>query len=476
MKRSIKYIAISLMGMAAGILSSCSHFDELNTDPTRMQESNPGVFLDPILYNVSKYNLSRYNGFTFHLMQSIVTTNSTGSTGWYNEGDASGDGTWTTYYRWLNNVAEMEQQAIALNEPDYLAIAKTLKGWMYSILVDSFGDIPMTEANRAKEQIFMPKFDTQTEVYRNIITQLDSANLLYTKEGALKYNTDGEMLYQNDLGKWKKFTNSLRLRVLLRGLTIPELNARSELARILQDPQKYPIFESNEDAAELAISGVYPQELPMVRPQDFTSYKVLSEFFINNLVAWEDPRLPLFAVKATNGNDKSYVGWPSGYNIQPSFNGSLPNRAIVIPPMHLMMMSYAEVEFILAELAQRGILPVADAAEHYRKGVEAAITRWGGEVPADYFSNPLTAYDGTLERIMLQKFYALFFCDYQQWFEHNRTGFPKMPVGDGVLEGRGMPRRFKYPAILQRNNRVNYSKAVERMGGDELDIKLIWQK
>jgi hypothetical protein len=99
-------------------------------------------------------------------MQSVVTTNNTGGLGWYYITDATGDAHWNVYYRWLNNIREMEKQAVALNEPNYRAIAKTLKSWMYSILVDSFGDIPMSEATRGDEGIFTPKFDKQIEVYK----------------------------------------------------------------------------------------------------------------------------------------------------------------------------------------------------------------------------------------------------------------------------------------------------------------------
>ena len=97
-------------------------------------------------------------------------------------------------------------------------------------------------------------------------------------------------------------------------------------------------------------------------------------------------------------------------------------------------------------------------------------------MPEDYFMNPDVAYDGTLERIMLQKYFALYFCDYQQWFEYNRTGLPRIPKGDGIPESQDIPRRFKYPSILQRTNMDNYQEAKTSMGGDDLTIKLIWQQ
>ncbi len=97
-------------------------------------------------------------------------------------------------------------------------------------------------------------------------------------------------------------------------------------------------------------------------------------------------------------------------------------------------------------------------------------------MPANYFANAQAACTGTLERILEQKFFALFFVDYQQWFEQNRTGLPVMPRGDGVPSGNVMPKRLLYPAVLQRTNLKNYQEAKAVMGGDELNTKLMWQK
>lgn len=465
--------------------ASCKDFDELNVDPVRLTDANPGTLLNPILYGMATTNWNRYNDYTFELMQSKVLTNSTTGEGWYFISDGAGDGTWTTYYKWLNNINQMEKEAIKLNEPNYRAIAITLRSWIYQLLTDAFGDAPMSEANKAEEKIYAPRFDSQKDIYRAIINSLDTANRLFNTSTGLKYNSDGELLYLTNstlvsnvspgVVKWKKFCNSLRMRMLLRVMNVDGLNAKDTLVKMFNNPTVYPVFESNDDAAMLALSGVSPQNPPMTRPQDFTAYICLSKFFIDSLAAWNDPRLPIFASQATNGTVKSYTGWPSGYRIAPSFTASSPNQNIAKAPLKVALMTYAEVAFIKAELAFKGIV-TGNAQTFYQNGVTASITQWGGTVPANYFNNPKAAYNSTLDRIMLQKFYALFFCDYQQWFEHNRTGLPVMPVGDGVPTGNKMPARFKYPAALQRTNLANYQQAKTNMGGDDFNVKLIWQK
>lgn len=473
--------------MGMGVFTSCESMDDTNVDPTRMDQANAGSFLTPVIYNSGIYTWQRYNSWTFQLMQCLVTTNSVNGVGWYRIGDTAGDGTWTTYYKWLTNAKAIYDNAVAVGDPNYQAIALTLQSWMFEILTDGFGDIPMKDACRGDEQLYYPSFDKQVDIYRAIIDSLDSANKLFVPSNGLKYNDVGDLLYctsgtdATGITRWRKFANSLRMRALLRVIDVPELNAAAQLKQMIDNPEDYPVFENNDESAMLYITGVAPYEAPMTRPSDLSSYKQLSEFFIDPLKEWNDPRLAVFAVKASNTDEngkevKEYVGLQSGYADMPTINGSAPNAAnLATAPQSLAIMTYSEVLFIKAELAQRGIIS-ADAKQLYEDAVKANMEQWGVALPDGYFDNPAAAYDGTLKRIMEQKFYALFFIDHQQWYEYNRTGYPDVPTGPGVATGDHMPFRFKYPAILQRMNRENYLKAVESMGSDDFSTRLIWQK
>ena len=75
-----------------------------------------------------------------------------------------------------------------------------------------------------------------------------------------------------------------------------------------------------------------------------------------------------------------------------------------------------------------------------------------------------------------KKYYALYFTDFQQWFEYRRTGFPVMPVADGMLNNKIMPVRYRYPPAVQSTNTENYNQAVQAMGGDNINIKVWWEK
>lgn len=460
---------------------SCTdQFEEINTDPNRINQISPGTLLNPIIYELAGFNTSRSNAFTFQLMQvNLPYPSVSGGIHRYDVSESAGNSTWNTYYRWLINIRKMHQAALAAQDVNYQAVALTLNAWTYSLLTDAFGDVPMEEASRGDEQIFRPAFNTQQEVYSKILKDLEQANSLFDPKKKMVYGTD--ILYDNNVGNWQRFCNSLRLRLLLRVSKRPEMDAFTKMAAIVNDPVKNPVFTRNEEAAVLKISGITPNVSPWGRAIDFTTGRAASAFFLQNLNDFNDPRRAKFASQARSADGTATLGYrgiPSAYDGSDSQFDFLPSNlsiALVTAPMISVLMPYAEVEFIKAELAQQGQIN-AEAQTHYEKGVKAAIEQWGAAMPADYFANPKAAYDGSLERIMLQKYYALFFVDYQQWFEYRRTGLPLLPKGKDLLNNGLMPVRFPYPTTVQSTNTENYKKAVARMGGDDINTRVWWEK
>ncbi|WP_181308949.1 SusD/RagB family nutrient-binding outer membrane lipoprotein [Rufibacter sp. XAAS-G3-1] len=477
---SIKKTIVVLVALGTFSASCTDDFEEVNTDPNRIELISPGTLLNPILYEMSSFNARRSDDFTFALMQvALPFPSASGGIHRYDVTENSGSSTWTTYYRWLTNIKEMHAAAVKANDPNYEAIALTLNAWGYSLLTDSFGDVSMVEAARGDEGILYPAFDTQKAIYTKILADLETANGKFDPAKAMVYGDD--ILYRKDVAKWRKFCNSLRLRLLLRVSKREEMNAAAKMAEIITNPTLYPVFTSNADAAILQISGIPPLISPWGRAVDFRTGRAASSFFIDHLNALNDPRRARFFTQATSKDGRTQVGYkgiPSGYegtDTQFDYAPSTFNIALVTAPMVTVLMPYAEVEFIKAELAQKGIAP-GDAKAAYEKGVKAAIEQWGAVMPADYFTNPAAAYQGTLEQIMLQKYLALFFVDYQQWFEYRRTGYPVLPTTNAMLNNKVVPVRFRYPTTVQTNNAENYKKAVEMMGGDDINTKVWWEK
>jgi hypothetical protein len=248
----------------------------------------------------------------------------------------------------------------------------------------------------------------------------------------------------------------------------------------MSDPTKFPIFQNNNETAKVNVTGVAPLLPPITRPQDFTTGRAASEFFVETLKANNDPRMSMFfgQAKSIPGNANiGYKGAPSGYAYGTTFNyqPSNMNQNLAKAPLNILIYPYAELQFTLAELAFKGIIP-GNAQTYYENGVKAAIEQWGATVPANYFTNPNVAYNGTLERILLQKYVALFFVDQQQWFEKRRTGFPVLPNNGGLLNNGVLPSRLMYPPNPRILNTANYQSAVQQMGGDNINVKVWWNK
>lgn len=476
-----KKLIVGCLSISLFTISCTKNFEETNTDPNRIEQISPGTLLNPIIYEVASFNMDRADAITFNLMQVMLTFPSpTGGIHRYDITENTGSSTWNTYYRWMKNIKEMYDAAVRAADVNYQAIALTLNAWVVSNLTDCFGDIPVTEALRGDEQVFYPRFDKQEDIYPKLLADLETANSIFNTSKAMVYGT--EILFANNVTKWKKFCNSLHLRLLLRLSKKASIDSYTKIRAMVSNPSVYPVFTSNAEAAVLNLSGITPLVSPWGRPIDFTTFRAAGKFFLDSLNAMDDPRRAKFASEARSLTPPNptigYVGIPHGYTGSESQFQYTPSnllQALVIAPMIVPIFPYAEVEFIKAELEWQSGNPAA-AKTAYEKGVKAAIEQWGVTMPATYFTNPNAAYDGTLERIMLQKYYALFFVDYQQWFEYRRTRFPALPVGAGMLNNGVMPSRYEYPISVRISNPDNYQEAVGWMGGDDINSKVWWER
>ncbi len=476
--KKLQFLAAFLSLIILG--SACtSDFEETNEDPNRIAEISPGTLLNPIIYGMASHNAKRSSDVTFNLMQVTVPFPSvSGGLHRYDVSPNIGNSSWSSSYRWLANIREMRIAAETAGDENYLAIALTLNAWVYSNLTDIFGPVPMTEAVRGEEGLLYPAYDSQEMIYETILADLEAANEMYNPEENMAYAPD--ILFNNDIMKWKKFTNSLHMRLLLRISNRTETNAFQQLTNMIQNPETYPVFESTDESAILQVTGVGENVSPWGRPQDFRLSVKMASFFIDYLNEFEDPRRPLIATTGTDnetGENLGYIGIPSAYggnDSQFTYNASTLQILPVTNPMQIFILPYSEVEFIKAEMAQRGFTG-GDAQVHYENGVAGAIEQVKAEIPDTYFDNPVVQYDGTLEQIMLQKYYALYFVDYQQWFEYRRTGLPELPTTSSMLNNGVMPSRFTYPTDQQVYNNANYLEAVQMIGGDDdINTKVWW--
>lgn len=472
--KTIKRILFSVI-ILIQFISCTSDFEGINTNPNKLRSVTAGSSLNPIIYSLAVRNAYEARNTNFGLMQVFYRIDDlSGQPFLYDLKTDIGASLWRDYYKTLTNIVEMEKAAQAEEKVNYEAVALTLKTYAFSILTDAFGDVPMEEALKAEEGIVFPKFSKQEDIYTQLLADLEKANNLYNVSAGMAYEKD--ILFKNNVANWQKFTNSLRLRLLLR--ISNKKDTYQQMVSIINNPTKYPIFTSNKNAAVLEVTGETPNLSPWNRASDFGLFRYYGGFFIDNLNKFNDPRRAIFANKAKGLKDQDlgYIGQPIDFDSNPLpdevATSSTINENQVVAPMIIPLLTYAEVEFIKAELAQKGYLTNAKTA--YENGVKAAMTLWGAEMPSGYFDNADAAYNNTLERIMLQKYYALYLTDYQSWFEHRRTGFPVLPTADAMFNDKKMPSRLYYPIAAGTLNTANYQEVVERIGGNTINVKVWW--
>jgi hypothetical protein len=523
-----KNIFILMMALASVVLvtPSCKKgFTEINTDPNNSPIALPQQLLAPALVNTLTYNMMRNRNFNNELMQvSVDLSDSEGKVFRYEFRSTWSDYTWNGWYSQLANFDDLYKVAA---EPvnyntSYMGISLVCQAWIYSLLTDVYGDVPFSEAIKAKHnKIYEPKFDSQKDIYNGVFAMLDSANVLLAKNKAIEALSDP--VYAGNVGRWRRFANSLHLRLLMRVSGKAEVS-NDVIAKInemvVTNPSNYPLMASNDDSAILKWTGVAPYISPYytsVREQDFRQ-PALASFFMDNLLAWNDPRINTgtYGKNSTNRfgiapGANGFVGVPSGYvpgsgeakqsyfySFASTFSG-LPTQTLQSDPMSGQMMNVAELKFILAEAVLKGWIP-GNAKTYYDDGVKFSITQWlpfwpnGTANPvlptstelatalATYLSNAdmdwidAETFEQKMQKIHLQKYYALFLNDFQQWFEYRRTGYPKLNSGPGFLNNGVMPARMPYPVYVQSTNPTNYKKAVAAQGADVLSTQVWWQK
>lgn len=243
-------------GLACSMLFSCQDdFEEINADPNRLEAVLPGTLLAPALLNASNVMLSRTHRISHELMQYTVQTNTIDEFHRYVFRDTEPDYLWKNLYRWATNANDMYDLASELNDKNNMAVALVVRSWIMANVTDLFGDVPYSEAFQGDERVYYPKFDSQKEIYMDLLADLKEANELIDLSKPLAAN---DPLYNGDMMKWKKFSNSLRLRLLMRVSGKEEMNAPAAISEIYNNPEKYPLFTSNEDAATFNYTGTAP--------------------------------------------------------------------------------------------------------------------------------------------------------------------------------------------------------------------------
>lgn len=485
MKKHI--LKICFLSIAISVISACTDdFDAMNTDPNNPTAISPQFLLPTAIErSVDRYWGGRARFERLNLDGTMLWMQYLARNIYSNEGDNYGvspafyDNNWASFY---NESLLNAQRIITLSEEkgltpnaNYEGVGLVLRSWVFSLITDIWGAVPYSEALKgtAESPVYKPAYDSQEKVYEGLLNDLKLANEKLVVGGPA---ISGDILYGGDILKWKKFANSLRLRLANRQAAKKAAESKAIMAEILGDATKYPIFTSNSDNAILKHTTTLPSnnEWHQVMIQEGRTDWNLSKTLVDKMTGLKDPRLPVYA-QPVGGE---YVGVPNGLPdaIATTYLGksSVLGNAFTKADAPSIIMTYSELKFILAEAALDGDI-TGDAQKYFEDGIKASFDQYTVTPPADYFTSLGTV---TKEKLMDQKWISLFGQAIEAWTEYRRTGYPVMPAKDSraLFENDGiLPTRLKYPTSEEALNKENMTGGAQLNGGaNDFKTKLWW--
>ncbi|HWK98472.1 MAG TPA: SusD/RagB family nutrient-binding outer membrane lipoprotein [Parapedobacter sp.] len=382
---------------------------------------------------------------------------------------------WARMYRdVLNDLKESARIITEDNSMDpkvkanQLAVIDVMQVFAYNILVNTFGNIPYSQALDA-DNLF-PVYDDARTIYVDLLNRLAQDVSMMDASGA-GFSASEDLFYQGNMAKWIAFANSLRIKM---AMTIADVD--NELAKSTFEAANEGAIASPDGDAILHYYPATPNNNPLYNQlvlagrTDFIAAKDLMDV----LIAQEDPRKSQFFGVNDQGE---YVGGVVG--VASNFSGmSKPSAKVAAPDAPFVLMDYMETEFYRAEAKERGYAISGTAAEHYGNAIEASIRYWGGTVAEaqTYLQRTDVAYATATgnwhQKIGAQKWIALYNRPFAGWTELRRLDYPELPLAVDAISG--FPNRMLYPGNEQQLNADNYAAAAAAIGGDNVETKLFW--
>ncbi|OCW92905.1 hypothetical protein A9168_13870 [Macellibacteroides sp. HH-ZS] len=494
--KKIKYQFLAVLALV--IASSCSNFEDLNSDPNKTEIVTPEMLATTIMKDAYRFwnpNASDFASANLWCKHTTLTdgTNPNPYQYYYSYWPYGGFGN----YKKLTDCKRMVEFAQGTESaPSYEGLALFMKASYGFIATLDMGDVPYSEAGKAEEGIMRPKYDKQADVFVAILNDLKAAEALFAKGKNFK----GDIMFNGSAKKWQQLCNAMQLKVLQ---TMSKKITTEQKARFAEIVAANNLMKNNDDSFLLKYSENPNSSYPYYDGTTKRLKNAVSNLVVDKLKELKDRRLFYFAEpsdsmivkekKLPNDYD-AYIGAPTEMNYKEleikTSRGwySLLNKRYPLmrtgDPM--IKFSYAEQCFIIAEAIEEGWVS-GDSKTYYENGVKAmldyymrlnsssasAVYTHGMAIDQAYIDGYFTgaaAYAATkgdrLKQIWDQRWLIDFFqgngLNYPQVL---RTGYPVFPLDPATSmnpeDKSKYPKRWKYPTGEQTTNPVNYDKAIK---------------
>ncbi|MES2277214.1 MAG: SusD/RagB family nutrient-binding outer membrane lipoprotein [Bacteroidota bacterium] len=467
-----------------------THAATMETEPTVVQQ-----FVNPFTGITAAFNFNQVNQtYTAQKWNAEYTGTNTGAT--------TSAGPVQLLVQILSQLKGNAARSNLYNE------ARILKAYQFMMLVDTYGNVPYSEAGQAYlSNVLTPKYDNQAAIYTDLVSELTAATAALDPA---KDIVKADVFYGGNVAQWKKLGYSLLLRIGMRYSKLDATKAQS----IVQAAIAGGVMTSNADNCYLKYTTTFVNPVSQ-NISTLTNTYYLAAPFVNQLKNSGDPRLKFISGKYANPTAASTTvpdtisanqfGLPVGYSSAtlpnaPGFRGangsgynySQVNYTILgslTAPQFFV--TCAQTQLLLAEAAFRGWLPGGSTPDvYYANGIRAAMDQWttynaSAVIPLAtenaFINSPVNAYSAAnaLNLINTQYWIASWGNGTEAWANFRRSGFPTLSPNtiSGQSITSGFVRRYVYPTLELSANLTNYQAAVADLGGgDNMDTRIFWDK
>jgi hypothetical protein len=506
------------------VMSSCTkNFDALNTNPskiTQSQASGDFQYIAGFLPDMEE-NISSPVDYTYQVQQNL---NADIFSGYMSSPDYTfgpNNATYFMRYDWNNQAFDLGNQHILndwskvrqLARPQdqhFVAIALILKVEGMHRITDIYGPIPYSQFGSAA--FFIP-YDSQQSIYKRFFTELDTAE--NTLNAYIKANPGSkpfapfDLVYGGDYKQWLKFANTLRLRLAMHIVYADAATAQLQAEKAVADPAGL-LSTASDDALLNQVNGLTYQNALWNITNAYSDISMGAPIQ-SILEGYKDPREGVYFLKSAD-NPAVYEGIRSGLTITTAeyIKFSLLNVTATTP---MQIMAASESYFLRAEGALRGWnMGAGTAQSFYEQGIMASFSDKGVAMPATYLTdatstaapyvdptnaannvpagnpylnnitiawNPTAAFEQNLQRIITQKWLAIYPDGEEAWTDFRRTGYPKQfPVvvnnSGGTISTTGYVRRLPYTTVENSSNPKGVATGVAALGGPDNGGTKVW--
>ena len=511
MKKILNY---TLTGAVCLLMGACSDLEEMNVNPNAASSVQSNM----VMSGAEKWIMDNIYDNWFSARQCLVYSQQWSQVN-YTEEDRYRirESVNNNYFNYLYQGLASLQEVIRLNteaaaanavfgaNKNQIAAAKILQVWTMDVITDTWGSVPYSEAIKGSEGVLYAKYDDQKDVYKRMIETLTEAvAMIDESEPAF---VAGDMIFDGDATKWKKFGNSLKCRLAIH-LSKVDANWR----QYIQEAVASGVMESNDDAANFSYSSsgtdycTFYNDFFVEKRNDFSINKVLVDLLkgqpdtlnakTHPWTGVQDPRLMVYTTSNNGVYNGMCVATSTGVQAKLYTQDKCPNW-YTNPPICLSktykvpLMTYAELKFILSEYNNYSV-------SDYKEGVRASLEYWYDIADMSISDAEIDEYveavsqNVNAEAVAVQKYIDLFTNGTEAWTEIRRTGYPEQIIRPGEVcavlgdteykftpmsEVKGdIVARVKYPTNESSLNGANWKEAVSKLqdGTNNYYSKMFW--